>query len=490
MPHSEPSKAARSKAQHWLGGAAFLLLAKVVTNTVVGTVLTSALAPQADAATTRTGEQVIVEAHEVIEDDLIVWGTYVRIDGIIQGDLVAIANDVVIEGVVEGDLLAGGKTVYLNGTVNDDARMVGYVIALGEETRVADDVFVLGYSLETRPGSRIDGTTYAAVRQGLFAGQIAESLALRAGGLALEGIVAGDVIANVGGLEGVINASIVVDPSIEIPDVPDGVSLAPTAQVGGDLDYRAEEAARIAPGAAIVGKTRHEPFTRRVIDAARGDAEIEEPTPFGDALESFALLLLLGLTVVAVAPRWAYERGEAIAESPMGAAGIGFVAFALTGVASFGIAIVGLLAVVSLAAGGGGFALGLTLAAFFLQAALSAPFLVALLYVAPILASLGIGGALLGRRAPGAEHAPPGFRSGASRLLLGGAIYTGLCAIPTLGLLATLAGAFAGLGALGRWLREATGGGPRPTTTQLEPRPTADFDEGIGDNGSGRSPVE
>lgn len=444
MPHSE-------RGQRSLFRVALLSL---------GVLAAGLASAPAHAATTRTGEEVIVAAHEVIDDDLVVWGPYIRIDGIVRGDVVALGTDIVVEGVVEGDLIAAGKTIHLAGTVGDDARLAAYAMAFGEAARLGDDAFTLGYSLETKPGSRIDGTLYGALRQALLAGQIAESLLLRAGALEIGGLVAGDVAVVVGGLEGVTHSSFVMDLALELPAVRDGIRLTPAAKVGGNLDYRAEAAATIEPGALVVGETHREPWAAGALPQADAPPLPEEATPFADAIASFAVLFLLGLALVAIAPRWAAERGEDVRDGPLGAVGSGLLAVVLTLAISIALGIAWLSSVALLATGAGAVALGLSFAAFFLQAGVLAPFFVATLYVAPALTSLAIGGAILARIAPTsragleAEHAPATFRDTALHLLVGGLLYTGLCAIPGFGALVSLLGGLAGLGALFVWLRE------------------------------------
>lgn len=457
MPHSHRVKPYPSN-QRALRGAGTTWLRASAALVILGWLL---LAPFAYAATTMSSdEEIVVEAHEVIDDDLIAWAPYVRIDGIVRGDVVVLGTDIVVEGVVEGDLIAGGKTVYVNGTVNDDTRIAAYATAFGEAARLADDAFVLGYSLETKAGSRVGGTVFAAVRQALLAGQIAESLALRSGALELAGIVAGDVSAIVGGLEGVTHSSLVIDLAIEVPELADGLRLNETARVGGNLDYRAEDDARIESGAQIVGETLREEWGGHAVLPTSSDdpGALEGASPFADAFENFALLVLLGLAFVAVAPHFALRRGDEIQDAPVRAVGWGFVGLVLAVAASVAIGIVGAISVAALAASGSGLALGIAAAAFFLQGALLAPFLVVMLYLAPALASIGIGGVALdatvrrGQETPGEVD----FRSAAAQLVVGAAVYSGLCAVPVLGAFVSLFGGLAGLGALALWTREST----------------------------------
>ena len=279
------------------------------------------VAPPARGAVTLTADdEVVIPAHEVIDDDLVVWASYVRVEGVVKGDLVVFGSEVVVEGIVEGDVIAAGKTVYLNGSVSDDARVLAYAVALGEQARVGDDLFDLSYSLEARPGSSIGGSLYAASRQLLLAGQVVESVLARAGALELRGLVGGDVHAVVGGLQGLDRSSLVIDLSLEIPDVPEGVTLTGPAAIGGDLDYRSLAPASIDPAARVAGRVRHEPWSHG--SAPQLEPPEEEHGPVTgerghDAMERLLALLAVGLVLAVAVPGWLRARGDRVRQEPV-----------------------------------------------------------------------------------------------------------------------------------------------------------------------------
>ncbi len=124
----------------------------------------------------------------------------------------------------------------------------------------------------------------------------------------------------------------------------------------------------------------------------------------------------------------------------------------LTFVVSSVIGIVWLVLLVLLG-GMTGMAFAITAASFLLQAAVIAPFLIGLLYLAPVLASLGAGHFALEKLASSPDTAP-GARRGAATVCVGVLIYAALRAIPGLGPVVGFFGALIGLGALALWLRE------------------------------------
>jgi hypothetical protein len=86
--------------------------------------------------------------------------------------------------------------------------------------------------------------------------------------------------------------------------------------------------------------------------------------------------------------------------------------------------------------------------------ALVAFFGIALFYLAPVLASAGIGGALLARFRPEGEDGSSTVTGATLLVAVGVVAYTLLRAIPWFGWLVGLGAALVGLGALALWLRE------------------------------------
>ena len=420
--------------------------------------LATAPFPTRAAITLMDDEQVVVPSHEVIEDDLIVWARYVQIDGLVKGDLVVFGTEIVVEGIVEQDLVAIGETVYLNGRVGDDATIGAYAVGLGERARVGDDIFELGYSLETKPGSAVGGTLYAATRQALLAGQVVEDVVVRAGALELRGLTGGDVRAVVGGLEGFTHSEWVIDLALEIPVVPEGIRLGPGATVGGDLLYRSEQPAVVDASARIDGHVRHE---ERLTGPA-GPIALPDLGPsesrIGEAAERLAIVLGIGLLLAVAAPGWLRARSECVRDGPAASLGWGIGALLLGALASLVITVGG-LSLLALAFSLGSVSLAGTsaVAGGLLQLAVFSLLGISLLYVAPVLASAAIGSGLRARFQPDFDDGKASIANALSCLFIGALVYTALRMLPGLGWLFALCSAWVGLGALALWLREVLG---------------------------------
>ena len=77
--------------------------------------LALALASPVSAADFRSGDDVVIGANEVIDDDLFAAGNRVEINGTVTGDLWATGSEVIVNGEVEGSVFIAGQTLAVNG---------------------------------------------------------------------------------------------------------------------------------------------------------------------------------------------------------------------------------------------------------------------------------------------------------------------------------------------------------------------------------------
>ena len=103
----------------------------------------------------------------------------------------------------------------------------------------------------------------------------------------------------------------------------------------------------------------------------------------------------------------------------------------------------------------GGLALTAIFAGGLLQTALYALLLLALVYAGPVLASAGIGRALIDRIRPALGDPPDQPLNAMLFVVVGACVYAGLRVVPWAGPIVGGVGALVGLGALARWLRDA-----------------------------------
>jgi cytoskeletal protein CcmA (bactofilin family) len=176
------------------------------------------------AAEVRGGPTASVPPGETIDDDLFVGGSQtVTIAGHVTGDAYAGAQTVIVTGSIDGDLLAAAQQVIVDGTVAGNVRAAGATITINGE--VGRSVTGAAQQVNLSPEARIGGSLVAAGQTINTFGAIGRGMTVGGGTLQLAGPVGGPVLARV-----------------------ETLSVAPTAQLAGSLDYQAKQEATLPPG--------------------------------------------------------------------------------------------------------------------------------------------------------------------------------------------------------------------------------------------------
>ena len=122
------------------------------------------------AAEFRSNDRAVVEADEVIEDDLYIFGDEVTIDGVVKGDVIAFGRVIRMNGTIEQDFIAAGLAIVISGEVGDDVRVAAQVLKIEKDAIIADDLIAAGLSLEFIKASSIGGDLVIAGYQALLGG--------------------------------------------------------------------------------------------------------------------------------------------------------------------------------------------------------------------------------------------------------------------------------------------------------------------------------
>ncbi|MBI5291171.1 MAG: polymer-forming cytoskeletal protein [Chloroflexi bacterium] len=423
-----------------------------------------------------------VAAGEVVDDDLILSGEKVTMDGTVNGILIASGGEVTINGTVNGDLIvnagiatingtvsgnvfAAGNQVEINGPVEGTVFAAGYSVALGPEAAVERNLFAAGFGVRTEAGSTVGRDAFVAGYQAVLGGEIARDLKAGASALEIDGRIGRNVAAEVGEPGPAAQAPSFTDfpgaASVQI--VAPGLRVSEGAQIGGKLHY-------VSP-AEQAGAIRSLPeggveFVLKQVDKV-GKPPESIVTRLGqqglDIMRNLVTLLALGALAVWLAPTLLDRLVEKARAAPLPAAGWGFVTVVVgyigAGFAALTILVAGiLLGIVTLGGLAGtvfgvGFSgLGLAFAAF---AALVS-------YGSKIVVSFLGGRLILQRLAP--QYAERKFWP----LAVGVVIYVILRAIPFLGWLFGVAVTIIGVGAMWLLFREW-----RASRSQTQLAPTA-----------------
>jgi len=399
----------------------------------------------------RSGESVVIEADEVINDDVYVTANEFVLDGTVKGDLIVFGTTITINGTVEGDLIAAGQSVVINGTVTDDARIAGAALQISKTAAIGGDVIAGGASLETQDNSTIEGELVVGAGQALLEGNVTGDVLAGVGSMELHGEFGGDVNAQVADAgEGGVSPSMYMPQSnVSFPHVAPGFTIDDGTKIKGNLEYSQSKDIKI-PANAVDGKITR---TKPVVDPDKNTAQ---PTPAQTAMNwtfdlfrTIATLIVFGLLLGWLAPVFTKTLMEKAQTTPAASLGWGLVAYA-----AFFFAI--LVIIVAMVTGGlvfgaltlGGVSGTIISVGILAILALIVGFVLVTVFLTKITVAWMSGKLILARINPAlAEHK-------VWPLVVGVIIIALLIALPFVGWLFGLFVMFLGLGALWLWGRE------------------------------------
>ncbi|HRA46444.1 MAG TPA: polymer-forming cytoskeletal protein, partial [Thermomicrobiales bacterium] len=196
---------------------------------LLAVVLALAGARPAAAATTRTGETVLVRGGETVNGDLYAFGQTVRIAGIVNGDLIVAAQDVVITGTINGSINGAASTITVSGTVQNAVRAATAKLIVSG-TVGGDIASASGKTTVTR-GAKVGG-----------------DVLLRSGDAAFRGNVGGDIrgSASTLSIDATVGGSVLV--------AADKITLTRNGTIAGDLKYASNNEATVFNDQAVAGQ--------------------------------------------------------------------------------------------------------------------------------------------------------------------------------------------------------------------------------------------
>jgi len=355
---------------------------------LVAVLLTFSLSAPVLAADLRSGDTITIASGEVLDDDLYVAGNTIIIDGVVNGDLWAIGSTITVNGEVKGSIVAAGQTVSINGNVAHAARLAGETVNISGN--VSGDLIVFCSEANISGKAKIGGDF-------LFG----------AGNVRIDGLVGG-YIKGSGGEVTVANG---VGGDVELKI--ENLTVASTADIGGNLTYTSENEADIQSGAKVGGKTTH------------NVPEVKKPAPFSDMggkVLGFLMALVTGIIIILIVPSRSVSIADLIRSKPWASLGWGAVILFATPVAAIMVCFTVI-----------GIPVGLIALALYAIA----------IYISQVFVGLFVGRWIIGR-----------FREAESRAIMVGALALGLVIlsllrlIPYLGFWVGLAVALFGLGAV------------------------------------------
>lgn len=185
--------------------------------------------PGAARAETTQSDLVLIRAEDVVAEDLFAAGNTIQVSGTIQGDLIASSmGELRIDGTVEGDVIGVASRVVVAGVVEGSVRVAAPEVIV--EGTVKEDVAVVAGTLAVTSSGHVGRDLLFTVWSTDMAGDVVRNVTGLGRTLALAGVVNGNVDADVHRL-----------------------SVDGSARIDGDLRYRSDEEASVAPAASISG---------------------------------------------------------------------------------------------------------------------------------------------------------------------------------------------------------------------------------------------
>lgn len=265
------------------------------------------------ALTVRGGDNVIIEAEETIDDDVIAFAQSVTVHGIVTGDLIAFASDIQVTGVVGGTIIAGAATV---------------------------DIDAIGVK-----------SVWIGAGQAKLSGNIDKNAVLAGGDLLLRenGVVGKDLIAyggkfNVkGAVDGMIKGSVgeftLTGSSGAVDINAEEASIQATARVDGDLIIQSETEPSVDEGAYVGGDIQF----KQVEEEEKSIFALAPVIAFIITIIKFAVFIakiLVGLVLISISRVYVRRIMDTLIQKPWHSLGWGFI-----GVIAIPIGIVFLFAV-------------------------------------------------------------------------------------------------------------------------------------------------
>jgi hypothetical protein len=289
----------------------------------------------------------VIAAGEVVNDDVVLFGSETRMDGTVNGTLLASGQNVVINGTVNGDVIVWTNTATINGVINGNlyaagagltinapvkgtAFLAGYTFNLGPALNVERNLFFAGYSLDAQTGSKVGTDALVTGYQYLLSGAVGQDVLADVTAFELDGRVGRNVKVHVAapGSRRDTPAPFFFPERAMAPLAP-GLRVPATASIGGQLTYTSSVNQDTAIQAVPAGG---QAFVMKADTAATSTRTVVSPLAnVGRSavalMRDFLTLMALGAVALWLVPAVAQRAVDQARTRLLPAAGWGLVTF-------------------------------------------------------------------------------------------------------------------------------------------------------------------
>lgn len=130
--------------------------------------------PSAQAQWVSAGDTI--PPGQVVDNDVLLYGNNVVVDGTVRGDVVAVGSSVTVNGIIDGSLVTLGRTATMNGTVGGSIYSLARTLELGPASAVDGNLHFVGLLLDSKSGSKVARDLVVASVRGQVSGEIGRAL--------------------------------------------------------------------------------------------------------------------------------------------------------------------------------------------------------------------------------------------------------------------------------------------------------------------------
>lgn len=303
---------------------------KIIIALVLSFLLITSLVGAALALEIREGGNSKVAANEVIDDDVILSGASVTMDGTINGDLIVTASTVTINGTVNGSVVLVAQSAMINGKINGTIYGAAASLTLGANAAVKRNLIYAGASVKTEKGSTVGRDAMLAGYQLLLNGEVGRDVKAAAGAVELNGKVGRDVQVDVGEPSPGFGQNA---PFVNIPGMPPlidpGLRISPEAKIGGKLTYTSAveqiQTIQSKPESGVVYQTPMPDEDRTTRSPRTTNVSADIGNWVLGRVRELITLLIIGLLAVWKLPTLMKDLTEMLEDEMLSSAGWGVV---------------------------------------------------------------------------------------------------------------------------------------------------------------------
>lgn len=261
--------------------------------------------PQTDAAVFRSGDSIIINENETLNESLVVSGQDIRVQGIINGDVYCAGQTVTVSGTINGDLLCGAQTITVDGVINGNIRAASQTLVI--ESEVARNILYFGQSLTLQEEASVSGELLGGFQTALLNGAVGKEI-------------------NAGAQQFTINGSAGNNVELEL----ESLTVGPNASIAGDLIYTSPNEADIASQGAITGEIQRK---QPPIDRQQAQEEAKEfigAAWIASKIYSILAFLAIGLLIMLLAPNTTRAITDVMQRQTLATILVGFLILIVT----------------------------------------------------------------------------------------------------------------------------------------------------------------